>query len=139
MFHGENKDSSPEPEGSNQEVPFYLGRQSRIRNDQRRAFTVATERIVGKYGEAERDSGVGLEVALAMIFRAKRQARREHWKSGEHRHRKGGATTIGSTGLSNTVGIAVSSWLQLIVLSQRTRASHILPRPHQFRDLPHVP
>ena len=35
--------------------------------------------------------------------------------------------------------IAVSSWLQLIVLPQRTRARQVLPRPHQLRDLPHVP
>jgi hypothetical protein len=35
--------------------------------------------------------------------------------------------------------VAVSSWLQLVVLPQRTRARQVLPRPHQLRDLPHVP
>ena len=35
--------------------------------------------------------------------------------------------------------VAVSSWLQLIILPQRTRTRQVLPRPHQLRDLPHVP
>lgn len=35
--------------------------------------------------------------------------------------------------------IAALSWLQPIVLAQRTRAREVLARPHQLGNLPHVP